>query len=167
MRCGGVIPGSFSGGQKQRLAIASILALEPKVLMMDEPVTDLDPKGREGILSISEKLKAEKRTLIVVDNEPENIADADYIWLMRDGEIAVRDRAGAVILSDVRLLRRAGVMVPPTVSFFHAMGWPGSPLTFPQAASLIKQHDLVSFCGKMESAAEPLRGTGTPCWRRA
>ena len=49
---------TLSGGQKQRLAIASVLALEPEVLVMDEPVTDLDPKGREGILSISKKLRS-------------------------------------------------------------------------------------------------------------
>jgi energy-coupling factor transport system ATP-binding protein len=152
---------TLSGGQKQRLAIASVLALEPRVLVMDEPVTDLDPKGREGILSISAKLREQKRTLIVVDNEPENIANADYIWLMREGGIVARDTAAA-ILSDVRLLESCGVMVPPTVSLFHAMGWPGSPLTFLQAVSLIEQHNLAPFRGNVESVPEPLAGNVNP-----
>ena len=152
---------TLSGGQKQRLAIASILALEPQVLVMDEPVTDLDPMGREGILSVSTKLREQKRTLIVVDNEPENIADADYIWLMREGEIAAGDKA-KVILSDARLLESCGVMVPPTISLFHAMGWPGSPLTFREAVSLIKEHNLAPLDGRIEALSGPLTGTANP-----
>jgi len=152
---------TLSGGQKQRLAIASILALEPQVLVMDEPVTDLDPMGREGILSISTRLRDQKRTLIVVDNEPENIAGADYIWLMREGEIAARSGAAA-ILSDARLLESCGVMVPPTISLFHAMGWPGSPFTFEEAVSLIKKHNLAPLAGKPEPLSEPLTGNANP-----
>jgi energy-coupling factor transport system ATP-binding protein len=53
-------------------------------------------------------------------------------------------------------------MVPPTVSLFHAMGWPGSPLTFAQAASLIAQHNLAPFRGNVESLPEPLKGKGNP-----
>ena len=152
---------TLSGGQKQRLAIASVLALEPKVLVMDEPVTDLDPMGREEILSISTKLREQKRTLVVVDNEPENIANADYIWLMRDGEIAARDRA-RTILSDARLLESCGVMVPPTVSLFHAMGWPGAPLTFTEALSLIQQHDLAPLPGKPQVLSDQSTANGNP-----
>jgi energy-coupling factor transport system ATP-binding protein len=133
---------TLSGGQKQRLAIASVLAMEPGVLVMDEPVTDLDPKGRESILSISDRLREEGRTLIVADNEPENISKADYIWLMKDGEIVARDLT-AKVLSDAGLLEACGVMVPPTVSLFHALGWPGSPLTFGEARRLITEHGLM------------------------
>ena len=103
---------TLSGGQKQRLAIASILALEPSVLVMDEPVTDLDPKGREEILSVAGRLKEERRTLIMADNEPEHITGADFVWLMREGEIIAQGPAAA-ILSDVRLLESAGVVAPP------------------------------------------------------
>jgi len=152
---------TLSGGQKQRLAIASVLALEPQVLVMDEPVTDLDPMGREGILSISIRLREQKRTLIVVDNEPENIADADYIWLMREGKIAARDRAAA-ILSDARLLESCGVMAPPTISLFRAMGWPGSPFTFKDAVSLIREHNLAPLGGKVALVSEPFTGNANP-----
>ena len=49
-------PATLSGGQKQRLAIGSVLALEPEILVMDEPTTDLDPKGREEVLSLADHL---------------------------------------------------------------------------------------------------------------
>src|SRR5512139_1948681 len=52
-------PSSLSGGQKQRLAIGSVLALEPKVLVMDEPTTDLDPLGREEVLSVAKSIREE------------------------------------------------------------------------------------------------------------
>ena len=134
---------TLSGGQKQRLAIASILALEPGVLVMDEPVTDLDPKGREEILSVADRLREERRTLIIADNESEHITGADIVWLMREGEVIAQGPA-AKILSDVRLLESAGVIAPPMVRLFHAMGWPGSPLTFEAARSLISEQRLTS-----------------------
>ncbi|MBA4417424.1 MAG: hypothetical protein C0392_05900 [Syntrophus sp. (in: bacteria)] len=117
--------------------------MEPRVLVMDEPVTDLDPKGRRAILSISDRLRDRKGTLIVVDNEYENIIKADCIWLMKEGEIIAQD-SGASILSNAPLLESCGVMVPPTVALFHAMGWPGSPFTFEDAKFLIKEGGLAS-----------------------
>ena len=53
-------PATLSGGQKQRLAIGSVLALEPKVLVMDEPTTDLDPQGREEVLSVARSIREER-----------------------------------------------------------------------------------------------------------
>ena len=133
----------LSGGQKQRLAIAAVLAMEPDVLVLDEPTTDLDPMGKESIISISDRLKDRRRTMIMVDNEPENVSRADTVWLLRKGEIIARDST-AKILSDAPLLESCGVMVPPLISLFRAMGWPGSPLTFNEARSLITAHNLAS-----------------------
>lgn len=150
---------TLSGGQKQRLAIGSVLAMEPRVLVMDEPVTDLDPKGREAILSISGRLRDQKRTLVVVDNEYENIIKADRIWLMKEGEIVAQD-SSASILSNAPLLESCGVMAPPTVSLFHAMSWPGSPFTFEDAKSLLKEGNLVTRREKsgFEECHSPRKG---------
>ncbi|OPY59608.1 MAG: putative HMP/thiamine import ATP-binding protein YkoD [Syntrophorhabdaceae bacterium PtaU1.Bin034] len=134
---------TLSGGQKQRLAIGSILAMEPDVLVMDEPVTDLDPTGREEILSVAGRLREEGRTLIVVDNEPENVARADQVWLMRDGEIVGQD-APSAIFRNVPLLEACGVMVPPLTLLFQALGWPGNPVTFDQGKRLIQTHGLAA-----------------------
>lgn len=134
-------PASLSGGQKQRLAIASVLALEPLVLVMDEPTTDLDPVGREEVLSVSDLLRQERRTLVVVDQDPDTAVDADQVWLMREGEIVAQGPSRQV-LTDLALLEPCGVQPPPTVALFQALGWPGQPLTVDEAIALIQQHHL-------------------------
>lgn len=134
-------PASLSGGQKQRLAIASVLALEPPVLVMDEPTTDLDPIGREEVLSVADLLRQERRTLLVVEQDPETAVDADQVWLMREGEV-VAQGAPRQVLTDLTLLESCGVQPPPTVALFRALGWPGQPLTVEEAIALIQKHDL-------------------------
>jgi energy-coupling factor transport system ATP-binding protein len=134
-------PASLSGGQKQRLAIASVLALEPPVLVMDEPTTDLDPVGREEVLSVSDMLRQERRTLLVVDHDPETAVDADQVWLMREGEIVAQGPPRQV-LTDLALLESCGVQPPPTVALFQALGWPGRPLTVEEAIAQIQEQSL-------------------------
>ncbi len=134
-------PASLSGGQKQRLAIASVLALEPPILVMDEPTTDLDPVGREEVLSVSDRLRQERRTLVVVDQDPDTAVDADQVWLMREGEMVAQGPPRQV-LTDLALLESCGVQPPPTVALFQALGWPGQPLTVEEAIALIRQHNL-------------------------
>ncbi len=146
-------PASLSGGQKQRLAIASILALEPLVLVMDEPTTDLDPIGREEVLSVADMLRQERRTLLVVDQDPDTAADADQVWLMREREIVAQGPPRQV-LTDLALLESCGVQPPLTVALFQAMGWPGQPLTVEEAIALIQEHDL--------ARPHPLQGLAAP-----
>ncbi len=134
-------PASLSGGQKQRLAIASVLALEPEVLVMDEATTDLDPIGREEVLSVADMLRQEKRTLLVVDHEPETAADADQVWLMREGSVVAQGTPRAV-MTDLDALASCGVKPPPTVELFHTLGWPGSPLTLEEAIAVIEKNRL-------------------------
>lgn len=134
-------PVSLSGGQKQRLAIGSILALEPKVLVMDETTTDLDPQGREEVLSVAKSLREEGRTLLLVDHEPEVTAVADQVWLLREGQVVAQGPPSR-IMTDVAMLESCGIKVPPTVELFHTMGWPGNPLTVERAMALIERHNL-------------------------
>ncbi|MGB9871067.1 MAG: ABC transporter ATP-binding protein [Anaerolineae bacterium] len=149
-------PASLSGGQKQRLAIASVLALEPLVLVMDEPTTDLDPIGREEVLSVSDLLRQERRTLLVVDQDPETAVDADQVWLMRDGEIVAQGPPRKV-LTDLALLEACGVQPPPTIALFQALGWPGQPLTVEEAIALIREHHLARP-RPLQSPAAPTNG---------
>lgn len=134
-------PYSLSGGQKQRLAIGSILALEPNVIVMDEPTTDLDPLGREEVLSIVEKLKEERRILLIVDHEPETALGADQVWLLRDGELTTKGRPEE-ILTDAYHLQSCGVKPLAIVELFQRMNWPYKPLTAHSAMELIEKHKL-------------------------
>jgi len=124
-------PATLSGGEKQRLAIASMLAAEPRILCLDEPTTDLDPVGKVGIFEIAEDLKdRDDVTLVVVEHETEEILEADRIIVLRNGEI-IADRPAREVLRDVELLEESNVMPPRVARFFHEMGlWQGQlPLT--------------------------------------
>ena len=134
-------PSSLSGGQKQRLAIGSVLALEPKVLVMDEPTTDLDPLGREEVLSVGKSIQEEGRVLLIVDHEPETAVTADQVWLIRDGQL-VSTGSPSEILVDVAAMESCGIKALPTVELFHSLNWPGTPLTVEAAIEIIQKHHL-------------------------
>ena len=134
-------PSSLSGGQKQRLAIGSVLALEPNVVAMDEPTTDLDPLGRQEVLSVGKSIQEEGRVLLVVDHEPETAVTADQVWLISDGRL-VSKGPPSEILVDVNAMESCGIRILPTVELFRSLNWPGNPLTVEAAIEIIQEHDL-------------------------
>ena len=82
-------PFELSGGEKRRVAIAGVIAMEPKILVLDEPTAGLDPQGREDILALIKKLKEEVcPTIIIVTHNMDEIAkEADHIIALFKGEI--------------------------------------------------------------------------------
>ncbi len=143
-------PASLSGGQKQRLAIGSVLALEPRVLVMDEATTDLDPLGREEVLSVAKDIREEGRVLIIADHEPETAVTADQVCLMRDGQIVSQGPPSKILL-DVERMQSCGMKTLPMVKLFHSMGWSGNPLTVDTAIELIQKRH---FAEPRESKAK-------------
>jgi energy-coupling factor transport system ATP-binding protein len=135
-------PATLSGGQKQRLAIGSVLTLEPEILAMDEPTTDLDPKGREEVLSLADHLKEKGQTLLVVDHEPEAAANARQVWLMKEGQV-ISQGPPSEILMDVSRMESCGVKPHPLVELFRSMNWPGSPLTVESAIALMGKNQRI------------------------
>ncbi|MEN8241620.1 MAG: energy-coupling factor transporter ATPase [Chloroflexota bacterium] len=122
-------PSTLSGGQKQKLAIASVLAMQPQVLVMDEPTTDLDPISKQGVFDIVNQLRQrDDITLLVVEHETEETLNADRIALIRDGKIV---RVGPVrdILRDVDFLEEMGIMPLGIPRLFNQMNYPVLPLT--------------------------------------
>ncbi|GAA0116403.1 energy-coupling factor transporter ATPase [Clostridium senegalense] len=106
-------PFELSGGQKRRVAIAGVVAMEPKVLILDEPTAGLDPKGRDEILGKIELLHREyNMTIILVSHSMEDVAKvADRILVMEGGK-CILDGAPKVIFKDVETLERVGLAVP-------------------------------------------------------
>ena len=107
-------PFELSGGQKRRAAIAGVLAMEPEVLILDEPAAGLDPRGRDGILSEIKKLHEEKPEMIIifVSHSMEDVAKtAEHIVVMNNGRIAM---TGGVkeVFSRGRELEEMGLSVP-------------------------------------------------------
>src|ERR1700723_890168 len=79
-------PTSLSGGEKQRLAIASVLALRPAVIVLDEPTTDLDPQGRAEVFRLIHSMRAQGLSLIVCEHEAEELARCDHLIVLDKGE---------------------------------------------------------------------------------
>lgn len=106
-------PFDLSGGQKRRVAIAGVIAMEPKVLILDEPTAGLDPKGREDILSQIKTLHKEYGiTIIMVSHSMEDVAKiAERAIVMNGGEI-VLDGAIAQVFKEVEILESIGLAVP-------------------------------------------------------
>lgn len=106
-------PFDLSGGQKRRVAIAGVVAMEPKVLILDEPTAGLDPKGRDDILNEVKKLHNEyKMTIVLVSHSMEDVAKvADRILVMNDGK-CILDGNCAKVFNEIDTLESVGLAVP-------------------------------------------------------
>ncbi|MCK4489740.1 MAG: ATP-binding cassette domain-containing protein [Anaerolineales bacterium] len=135
-------PATLSGGQKQKLAIASVLAMEPNILVMDEATTDLDPISKQGVYEITNKLRQrEDMTLVVVEHDTEEVLNADRIALMRDGKLAELGPAQE-ILRRGDLLAELGVMPLGIPRFFEQMGSSTLPLTPEEGKQFFEKENL-------------------------
>lgn len=106
-------PFDLSGGQKRRVAIAGVIAMEPKTLILDEPTAGLDPKGRDDILNQIKILHDEyKMTIIIVSHSMEDVANiAERVIVMNNGEVALQGNTSEVFV-EVEKLEKIGLAVP-------------------------------------------------------
>lgn len=134
-------PNTLSGGEKQRLAIASILAMKPNIIIMDEPTTDLDPLGKSEIFAVCELLKQEGVTLLLVEHEIELAYRADKIILMDRGEM-VLEGSPDEILRKVGFLEKCSIRPPQIPKLFQELKYKGKlPLTKQEAYRIFKLQD--------------------------
>lgn len=130
-------PMKLSGGQCQRVALASVIVMEPEVLLIDEPTSQLDPKGTEDVFKIIKMLKDRGKTTILVEHKIDRIAEyADRAILMDQGQI-VKDGPAQEILSDPSLLD-CGINMPEVALLGvklreHGYNLPQIPITLDQA----------------------------------
>jgi energy-coupling factor transport system ATP-binding protein len=115
-------PFELSGGQKRRVAIAGVIAMEPKVLILDEPTAGLDPKGREQILSNIRAYQAEKNaTVIMVSHSMEEIADSvERLVVVNDAHIPM-DGTPREVFSHAAELTDMGLAVPQVTNVFRRL----------------------------------------------
>ncbi|MBC6301874.1 energy-coupling factor ABC transporter ATP-binding protein [Listeria immobilis] len=103
-------PNFLSGGQKQRISLASIIVMEPEILIIDEPTSQLDPQGTEDVFKIIKMMKDLGSTIILVEHKIELVAEyADEIILLQDGEIKMMGEKQA-ILSKEQVIEYGGVI---------------------------------------------------------
>ena len=115
-------PFELSGGQKRRAAIAGVLAMEPEVLILDEPTAGLDPKGRDEILEQIKKLQTESgMTIILVSHSMEDVAEyVDRIIVMNKGSVLYDDRPKEVF-SHYKELEEIGLAAPQVTYIVNAL----------------------------------------------
>ena len=115
-------PFALSGGQKRRVAIAGVLAMQPEVLILDEPTAGLDPAGRTEILELLKKLHEENNiTVILVSHSMDDVARyAGRILVMNQGEL-VLDGEPQKVFRYRDELRKIGLDVPQSTNILYEL----------------------------------------------
>jgi energy-coupling factor transporter ATPase len=114
-------PHTLSGGEKQRVALAGLLALDPEILLLDEPTSMLDAAGRKEVLERLEELRG-ARTVLHVTHHLEELLDADRILVLNSGSL-VADVRPQGLISDARLLEENRLTLPPTLRLARDLGF--------------------------------------------
>ena len=146
-------PFELSGGQKRRVAIAGVIAMEPKVLILDEPTAGLDPRGREEILrNIRNYQSAKQATVIMVSHSMEEIADSvERLVVVNDAHIPM-DGTPREVFSHGEELEAMGLAIPQVTRIFRRL----KELGLPVDASVYTTAQAVQVL-------EALKGGGAAC----
>lgn len=123
-------PFDLSGGQKRRVAIAGVLAMKPKVLILDEPTAGLDPRGREEILGLIKNLQKETGiTIILVSHSMEDVAEyVDRIIVMNKGKV-MYDDVPKEVFKHHKELEEIGLAAPQVTYIMEALREKGLPVS--------------------------------------
>lgn len=110
-------PFELSGGQMRRVAIAGILAMEPAILVLDEPTAGLDPLGRKELMNLFKKLHQSGMTIVLVTHLMDDVAEyANQVYVMEKGRL-VKDGKPSDVFQDVVFMEEVQLGVPKITSF--------------------------------------------------
>ena len=125
------VPQNLSGGEKQLVAIASVLSMDPEILVLDEPTSQLDPIGTSQIFNIIKRLsEKEKKTIIIVEHKSEELAEvADRIIVLNEGEISLEGNPREVF-SKSDLIGKYGIRQPQVSEAVNKLSRKGVKLPF-------------------------------------
>ena len=145
-----VSPFELSGGQKRRAAIAGVLAMRPKVLVLDEPTAGLDPKGRDDILDqIAYLHKESDLTVILVSHSMEDIARyADRLIVMNKGTVMYNDRPKKVF-GHYRELEAVGLAAPQVTYIMHDLAERGLPVRTDVTTVSEAADEILKYVGRV------------------
>jgi energy-coupling factor transporter ATP-binding protein EcfA2 len=132
-------PHRLSGGQKQATAIAGVYAMLPKIMVLDEPTSMLDPEGKARVFSIIRDLnKSLGMTVILIEQEVDDILElADRVFVMKSGEFVLGGTPDEVFAS-VDVLKEVGIRVPSIVEFGNLIGAQKTPFSVEEAVLIAK-----------------------------
>ena len=132
-------PNKLSGGQKQSVAIAGVIAMEPKCIVLDEPTAMLDPNGRKEVIEAVEQLRKEKNvTVILITHYMEEVIDADQVFVMDEGHVVMHGTPKE-IFSRVDELKKYRMDVPQVTMLADALIQKGVPLP----KGILRREELV------------------------
>ena len=139
-----VSPFDLSGGQKRRVAIAGVIAMEPEVLILDEPTAGLDPDGREGVLqNIENYRKAKNATIIMVSHSMNDVARLASRLLVMNGAQLAMDGTPKEVFEHAQELLEMGLDIPEVTRVFLKLQQLGLPVnqvyTIQQAVAELKR----------------------------
>lgn len=139
-----VSPFDLSGGQKRRVAIAGVIAMEPEVLILDEPTAGLDPEGREGVLqNIENYRKAKNATIIMVSHSMNDVARLASRLLVMNGAQLAMDGTPKEVFEHAQELLEMGLDIPEVTRVFLKLQQLGLPVnqvyTIQQAVAELKR----------------------------
>ena len=139
-----VSPFDLSGGQKRRVAIAGVIAMEPEVLILDEPTAGLDPAGREGILkNIEDCRKTHNAAILMVSHSMDDVARLTDRLLVMNGSRLAMDDTPAAVFARAEELTAMGLNIPQVTRVFLELQRMGLPVpsvyTLDQAVDALKK----------------------------
>ena len=114
-------PFELSGGQMRRVAIAGILAMEPKILVLDEPTAGLDPIGRKELMTLFKKLHQDGITIVLVTHLMDDVAEfADQVYVMEKGKL-VKSGKPSLVFQNLEFMEKIQLGVPKITRFAHRL----------------------------------------------
>ena len=130
-------PHLLSGGQKQRIAIAGAIAMQPEIIVLDEPTAMLDPRGRDDVIETVTELCREKGiTVVLITHHMKECIGADRLVVMSNGRI-ITEGTPQSVFSQVELMDGEGLSVPETTRILHDLGLPTEALSIEDTAKEI------------------------------
>jgi energy-coupling factor transport system ATP-binding protein len=120
-------PFMLSGGERKRVALASVLAWDPKVLVLDEPTIGQDHQQKENLRQFIMQLQTQGKTIVIVTHDVEFVAECNpRVVLMREGKI-IADGPGKDILTNPTVLEQSSIVLPQIAQVFAHLNVPGLP----------------------------------------
>ncbi|MBV8773651.1 MAG: energy-coupling factor ABC transporter ATP-binding protein, partial [Deltaproteobacteria bacterium] len=149
-------PTSLSGGEKQRLAIAAVLALRPRVIVLDEPTTDLDPEGKAEVFALIRQLREQGLTLIVIEHEADELRGCDQLLILHEGQVLAQGPPASVLIQ-LDLLESCGIHPPDLNRALALLGIRAHAATVDEAEALIRQNFVIEDHSEQQTRFATIR----------
>jgi len=147
---------TLSGGQKQRICIASMLAMQPQVMALDEPISQLDPKGAAEVMhTIRDLNRDQNMTIVLVEHRLHDVAHLVDRIIVMDGGRIVLDEPRSKAFEHIGVFHRLGLRVPETVELFHRLGYDDRPLLVDDAMEILGKRSGNRACVPASPSVSP------------